>query len=320
MSRGRKLLIRLASLGIAAAWVIGPPSRVAVAQYIGVTTPFQSFTESYYNRTGVNFGFQIPGASGGRGVVGLMPNGQLSPDGAIRFGQFSHGAALPPFGGYDPGADAHLGFRVGGGGGPSFNFNLTMGQGSSRTASVVAPTVVVPNGGSGYFFNGTQRPFVTGIVPVVGAMPSSYYIQPAVPTYVNPVAYKLSLLDQQVARGQRPDVWRHDDDDDDGGLSLSGSGASGSSSASVSARPDRSTASQPARSLAEIRRSRGSARDREEDERREKFLDHVAAAQFAIERRVERSALSNLDRAEQYAATAEERALVEELRESLRRE
>lgn len=284
----------------------------AQAQYIGINSPFQTFTDSYYSRIGVNFGFQLPGAQGGNGVVGLLPNGQLAPDGMLRFSQGGFGAAVPPFGGYDPGADAHLGFRVGGGSGPGFNFNIVAGQGSSRSASMVSPSIVIPNGGSGMIFDGQIRPFVTGFVPVVGAMHPGYYAQPVTTTYMNPVHYKLALLDQQLARGERPNVWEHDDSSDfDSGLSLSGSGGNTSSASSAPSRPDRSTASQGARSLAEIRRDRQSQGNREEQERREKFLDHIAAADYAIERGLERSARYNLDRAAQYASSDEDRDAID---------
>lgn len=289
----------------------------AQAQYIGINSPFQTFTDSYYSRVGVNFGFQIPGARSGNGVVGLLPNGQIAPDGMLRFSQGGFGAAVPPFGGYDPGADAHLGFRVGGGSGPGFNFNIVAGQGSSRSASMVSPSIVIPNGGSGMIFDGQVRPFVTGFVPVVGAMPPAYYSQPVAPTYINPIHYKLALLDQQLARGERANVWEGDDESySDSGLSLSGSGRNTGSSSPSTSRPDRSTASQPARSLAEIRRERSSNVDRQEQERREKFLDHLAAADYAIERGLERSARYNLDRALQYASSdADREAIDSRLRE-----
>ena len=45
---------------------------------------------------------------------------------------------------------------------------MALQQGSSRTMIGSAPSVMVPNGGSGSISSTTLRPFVTGWVPVVG--------------------------------------------------------------------------------------------------------------------------------------------------------
>lgn len=163
------------------------------AQYTGVQVPLQSNTNSYFNRVGVDFGFSFPGAQNGHGVVGLMPNGQFTPDGSIRFSQGSAYSAIPPFGGYDPGGDAHLGFAKVSPGGGGWHLNVFASQGNSSSSGVVAPSMVVPNGVWGSMFHGQQTPFVTGFVPVVGAFPPSYYTTPGPSvSYVNPVAYRLA--------------------------------------------------------------------------------------------------------------------------------
>jgi hypothetical protein len=142
------------------------------AQQIAISSPFNTVSDNYFERVGLDFGFTIPGSPnfrGGdraRGVVGLFPNGQINPNG-ITFSQGSAGSALPQFGGYDPTNDAHLGFGVlkdGGG----FNLNFFGSKGNSRTLTNTTPTIVIPNGGTGTLFNGTMTPFVTSVIPVVG--------------------------------------------------------------------------------------------------------------------------------------------------------
>ncbi len=116
-------------------------------QQVQVTTPFHSQNESFYE----NFG------------VGLGGINRMGPRGGWFFSGLPANATPPPFGGYDPGADARFGFRAG-----PFDVNLIAGQGSSRSMVMEAPTLVVPHGGTGYLFEGSQRPFVTGVVPVIG--------------------------------------------------------------------------------------------------------------------------------------------------------
>ena len=54
--------------------------------------------------------------------------------------------------------------RYSGGGG----MRLFAEQGSRRSFTSQTPTVVVPQGGTGAIFSGSLRPFVVGVVPVVG--------------------------------------------------------------------------------------------------------------------------------------------------------
>jgi hypothetical protein len=119
-----------------------------VAQDILVSTPFGTLSDSYYERIGVNWGFSFGGPSSR--VFGF-------------FNQDSSSSAIPPFGGYDPNADATFGFQT-----DNFSLGLRMGKGSTRTMTSAVPSVVVPNGGFGSIFDGSVRPFVTGVVPVVG--------------------------------------------------------------------------------------------------------------------------------------------------------
>ena len=85
------------------------------------------------------------------------------------FFNFGGGGAQPPFGGFDPNAGATFGFA-----GPGGFFNLSAGQGASTTFGSQTPMVTMPNGGFATFNDQTLRPFVTGIVPVVGGAPPAF--------------------------------------------------------------------------------------------------------------------------------------------------
>lgn len=68
-------------------------------------------------------------------------------------------AAPPPFGGYQ----SNGGFATG-----NAHFNFGLGQGASYTSTSVTPMLTTTDGYPGYLFIGSQRPFVTGVTPVVG--------------------------------------------------------------------------------------------------------------------------------------------------------
>lgn len=134
------------------------------AQMIEIETPLQTGTNSFYERMGVGFSFDLPGTSR---IVGLNPNGIPTADGAIPFRIGGFGA-VPPFGGYDPNADTTfgLGYRFGRGG--AINLNFAFGQGSNQTYTSTTPTIVITNGTTGFVSDTSQRPFVTSIIPVLG--------------------------------------------------------------------------------------------------------------------------------------------------------
>ncbi len=128
-------------------------TRVSFGQDIQVSTPRVGINDSYYEAMGVNWGFQFGG-----------PSSQFFGS----FNQGSAGSAIPPFGGYDPNASARFGFNRFNNNGSGFSLGLEMGKGSTRTMTSNSPSVVVPNGGVGSIFDGSFRPFVTGVIPVVG--------------------------------------------------------------------------------------------------------------------------------------------------------
>lgn len=139
------------------------------AQDILVSTPLNRLSDSYYEAMGVHWGFQFGGPSSQ--VFGF-------------FNQGSAGSAIPPFGGYDPNASARFGFNSVNSNGSGFSLGLEMGKGSSRTMTSASPSVVVPNGGTGSIFDGSFRPFVTGVIPVVGN--PGDLVEPYVPPYQPP--------------------------------------------------------------------------------------------------------------------------------------
>lgn len=185
---------RLAFIWVAALGMMGDSELPG--QMTRVQNGFNSLSNDYFSRIGVNFGFSIPGSPNpNRGVVGLNPDGTFTSDGSIRFTQGS-ASVVPGFGGFDPNSGANFGFgaRSGGGG---FNLGISAAQGSSTSSSTTAGSVVVSNGVPGQFFSGQIRPFVTSVVPVVGGYSSAsapwYSPGPA----IHPLQQKLAQLEEE---------------------------------------------------------------------------------------------------------------------------
>ncbi len=163
---------------------------VTLAQYSFVQTPFNSASHSFYENIGTAWGVQ------GRGWFANFGGG---------------GGGVPAgFGGFDPNAQANFGagFR---GNGFSGRFLLTAGQGSDSTLTTSTPGVMVPNGGMGFFSEVQQRPFVLGVIPVVGEG-------------VSPVRWRLERLAEQ---GDSPGASGSSNTD----VNESGSGSSSTSTA-----------------------------------------------------------------------------------------
>lgn len=79
------------------------------------------------------------------------------------FLQVNGGGGTPPFGGYHPDAGLHGGFAAG-----NAHFDFGFGQGASITSTTASPSLTTTNGFPGLLFIGTERPFVTGVIPQVG--------------------------------------------------------------------------------------------------------------------------------------------------------
>ena len=125
-------------------------SGAARGQQAHVESPFITGGHSFYENMGVSWG--------------LQGNGW--------FARFGAPGVAPPFGGFDPAAQGQLGLGFRGNGVSGF-LNFTAGQGSDTVLGGQSASVTVPNGGMGFLSDTTQRPFVLGIVPVVGAEPVS---------------------------------------------------------------------------------------------------------------------------------------------------
>src|SRR5262245_37290262 len=113
----------------------------ARGQQANIEVPFGATGDSFFEQIGLSWG--------------LRGNGW--------FFNFGGPPPAPPFGGFDPNAGANFGFA-----GPGGFFSLTAGLGSTLSFSGQAPSVTVMNGATGFFSDTVQRPFVTGIIPVVG--------------------------------------------------------------------------------------------------------------------------------------------------------
>ena len=163
----KQRLIWLAISGLCFAGLCLAVPAPAAGQQIFVETPSTNVSDSFFENFGVNFGFSLPAGQGsGSRVVGLDPLGR--PLGNVTFSQGGAASAIPPFGGFDPSAGAQTGFAVQGRNGGGFSLGLNFGTGSTRTLQSTTPGITVQNGFGGSLFNGSSRPFVTGVVPVVG--------------------------------------------------------------------------------------------------------------------------------------------------------
>jgi hypothetical protein len=150
-------------------------ASAAFAQQAVIRTPFNTGGASFYEQFGVGWG--------------LRGNGW--------FANFPGPPPAPPFGGFDPNANANFGF-----GGPNGFLNFTAGQGANTTFTSQAPFVTVMNGASGFFSDTVQRPFVTGLIPVVGNMPTANLYGPPPPDGATVLEERLQRL--QAAGGPPP--------------------------------------------------------------------------------------------------------------------
>lgn len=162
---GRSFL-RASLLGAALAGFLR--ADAALAQYSAIATPFQNAGANYYERIGLGFGGNI-----GNNVFFNNGGGQ----GGGNFG---------------------FGIRAGN---ANLNFGLSAESGYDANFSSVTPSVTVPNGGTGAIYDVQQRPFVTGLVPMVGHFAPGIGTTMVEPRVVSPLAERLSRLE---AEGGKP--------------------------------------------------------------------------------------------------------------------
>lgn len=265
-------------MSLIALFIIAPQSP---AQYSRIGTPFQTNSDSFYERIGIDFGFSFPqmGNPNGTRIVGLNPDGSFTRDGAIRFTQGGAASAVPPFGGYDPNADATFGFaRVNPNGG-GWHLGLRAGQGSSRTSTVNAPSIVVPNGVPGSISNSQLTPFVTNVIPVVGGLPEGFFQAMYSPgPAISPVDVSLARLREEMAAGR---IYR----DENGRFVVQGETTTETSSSQAAPAPRESTAMRGDLSVAEIRRLREAAADAQDQENQAQIEKYIRLAESAASKR-----------------------------------
>ena len=85
-------------------------------------------------------------------------------------------------------------------------FSLSGGQRSTRRSGSVATSVTVLNGQTGFFAAGVIRPWVTGVIPIVGGQPSVGQIVsrlPGRPAASNPLYERLARLQAEKDNPRR---------------------------------------------------------------------------------------------------------------------
>lgn len=130
------------SFFVAAMFAVVADVSLLFAQQATVAVPQTNVSNSFYEFYGIHWGY--------RGKGFFFDNGGFR-------------GAVPQFGGFDPNSAAQFGF-----GGNGFFFNMMAGQGSDRSNVSGTSMLTLPNGGMGSVFDTSLRPFVVGVVPVVG--------------------------------------------------------------------------------------------------------------------------------------------------------
>lgn len=141
---------------------------------VTIEVRFITLGDNFFERIGVDFDFRIddnvttlPTDDGGPSVtVGLNRDGTPTADLDLAFTQDSFGAAVPQIGGFSPDSAAQFGFAILSD--IEMFFFLEAAQGDSRTNVLQAPKVTLYDGQFATISDQTQRPFVVGLVPVVG--------------------------------------------------------------------------------------------------------------------------------------------------------
>ena len=105
-------------------------------------------------------------------VLGLGSSQAFTQDLDIAFRQGSFGIGVPDFGRFDANAGVNIGFAILSDIETFFFINAA--QGDRRNNIMSAPKVTLFNGQTGSVFDGAQRPFVTQLIPVVGAFAVGY--------------------------------------------------------------------------------------------------------------------------------------------------
>lgn len=158
---------------------------------ITIEVRFISLSDNFFERIGIDFDVSLEDGQPGPAfnptqdkwrpgrVVGAQQTATgtgFTPNLDIDFRQGSFGSAVPAFGGFDPATAANFGFAILSD--IEVYFLLQAAQGDTRSNVLQAPKVTLFNGQSAQVVDILQRPFVTGIIPVVGDFAAAH--QPVV--------------------------------------------------------------------------------------------------------------------------------------------
>jgi len=168
----RRIMV-MSKATVAVAVLLWPLGLSAFAQQVTIAAPFNGVNDNFQEGIGVgwNFGINTPppfgfnNDGGPSAVVGLGPNGL--PMQGIQFGFGGPAGGLAPaVGGNGQVNGGQLGWQVNGNG-FSGGINIFAGQGNTRSLVSETPFVTSLNGYPAFFSATSQRPFVTGLIPVV---------------------------------------------------------------------------------------------------------------------------------------------------------
>lgn len=150
---------------------------------VTIEVRFITLRDNFFERIGVDFDFQIddntglrtasptglPDDAGPSIAFGLTPTGIPTVDLDIPFANGTRGdfgGTIPQFGGFDANTAANFGVAI------LSDIEVFLliqaANGDSRSNILQAPKVTMFNGQTASVFDSAQRPFVVGIIPVVG--------------------------------------------------------------------------------------------------------------------------------------------------------
>ena len=142
---------------------------------ITIEVRFITLSDNFYERIGIDFDFEIDDNvnvddiqddSGPSVMIGLDSGGP-TVDLDLVFDQGdAYNAAVPAFGGFDAASAANFGFAILSD--IEVFFLLQAAIGDNRSNVLTAPKVTLFNGQQASISDTSQRPFVTGVIPVVG--------------------------------------------------------------------------------------------------------------------------------------------------------
>ena len=146
---------------------------------VTIEVRYITLNDDFFERIGVDFDFDIldntgltPAEVANRTdsnpslTIGIGPDGQPTTDLDVSFSQGSFNSAVAGFGGFDAATAARFGFAILSD--IEAFFLVEASHGDSRTNVMQAPKVTLFNGQTAMVMDISQRPFVTGVVPVVG--------------------------------------------------------------------------------------------------------------------------------------------------------